>query len=495
MTLIEMMKRNVKLYPQKTALIYKNLEISYEMLYEKSNTLSIFLLGIGLKKGERVGLLMHKTPEVIVSFLGVTTAGGVVLPIDYNQTISHIQSLLNLTDPCALIVSESFQPLLSRLKVPSFENNIIVIGQKAKKHYHSWNDIMAGNSHDLPGVDIQGDDTAYLNLTSGTTGVSKCAVATYDNIYWNTLSAVEGMELTHEDVHLCMFPVFAHPHELFARPLYLGGTIVLIDKISPKHIARAIKDNNVTCMMAIASIYETLVRLHEPSSFNLTSLRLPESGGMHVNPTLAKQFKERFKIPIVPVWGSTESAGIALATPVNGRYKQGSMGKACPYYEVKIIDEDGKELPPHEVGEMVINGPAICSKYFRSLEETKKYIKDGWFYTGDIVKKDSEGYFYFVGRKSGMMKVAGLKVSPIEIEDILSAHPKIAEVAVVKEQDRLHGEVPRAVIVLKQGEKIDKKDIRAYCEGRMSKYKVPRIIDFRTELPKTPGGKILWRKL
>lgn len=495
MTLIEMMKRNVDLYPQKTALIYKDLEISYEMLYEKSKTLSNFLIGIGLKKGERVGLLMHKTPEVIVSFLGVTTTGGVVLPIDYNQTISHIQSLLNLTDPCALIISESFQPLLSRLKVPCFENNIIVIGQKAKKHYHSWDDIMAGNSHDFPGVDIQGDDTAYLNLTSGTTGVSKCAVTTHDNIYWNTLSAVEGMELTREDVHLCMFPVFAHPHELFARPLYLGGTIVLIDKISPKHIARAIKDNHVTCMMAIASIYETLVRLHEPLSFNLTSLRLPESGGMHVNPTLAKQFKERFKIPIVPVWGSTESAGIALATPINGRYKQGSMGKACPYYEVKIIDEDGKELPPHEVGEMVINGPAVCSKYFRSLEETKKYIKDGWFYTGDIVKKDSEGYFYFVGRKSGMMKVAGLKVSPIEIENILSAHPKIAEVAVVKGQDRLHGEVPRAVIVPEEGEEIDKKDIRAYCEGRMSKYKIPRIIEFRTELPKTPGGKILWRKL
>jgi acyl-CoA synthetase (AMP-forming)/AMP-acid ligase II len=157
MTLIEMMKRNVDLYPQKTALIYKDLEVSYEMLYEKSNTLSIFLIGIGLKKGERVGLLMHKTPEVIVSFLGVTSAGGVVLPIDYNQTISHIQFLLNLTDPCALIVSESFQPLFSRLKVPSFENNIIVIGQKAKKHYHSWNDIMAGNSHDLPGVDIQGE--------------------------------------------------------------------------------------------------------------------------------------------------------------------------------------------------------------------------------------------------------------------------------------------------------------------------------------------------
>lgn len=495
LTLTEMVKKNVNQFPEKTALIYNETRLSYEMLYEKSNALANFLIDIGLKKGDRVGFLVKKTPEVIISFLGVVAAGGIFFPIDNNQNLNHIQYLLDITHPAALIVSESLQPLLSGLNIPCPDNKIIVIGKKSKKEYHSWDDIIADNYNGAPEININGDEATYLNLTSGTTGFPKCAVTTHDNIYWNTLSSVEGLGLTHEDIHICMMPVFMHPHELFARPLFLGGTIVLTDKISPKSITRAISENSVTCLMAIAPIYETLIRIHESTSFNFTTLRLPESGGMHFNPTLAEKFKKRFKIPIVPVWGSTETTGVALATPVNGKYKTGSMGKICPYYKVKIVDDNREELSSSEVGEMVIKGPGVCSAYFANPVETEKNMENGWYFTSDIVKKDSENYFYFVGRKSGMIKVAGLKVFPTEIEDLLMEHPKIAEVAVVKSQDGLHGEVPRAVIVAEKNIKIDKKEIRTYCEQRLSKYKVPRIIEFRTELPKTPGGKILWRNL
>ena len=495
MTIVEMLGRNAKFFPEKTVLIYKESRISYKMLYERSNALANFLIGIGFTKGERVGLLLQKTPEAIISFLGIAAAGGVVLPIDYNQTLADIQFVLNLTHPSVLIVSDNFQPLLSRLRLPCSSKKIIVIGKKPWNQYQSWEEIFSKETLGLPDVNVQEDDIVYLNFTSGTTGVPKGAISTHANIYWNTLSSVESLGLTHDDVHLCMFPVFGHPHELFARPLYLGGTIVLIDNISPKSIVRAISDHNVTCMMAAASIYETLIRFHEFHSLDFSSLRLPESGGMHVNPTLVQKFKERFQIPIVPVWGSTETTGIALATPIQGKYKPGSMGKSCPYYEVKIVGENGKELALDEIGEMIIKGPAICSGYFGNPEETEKYMKDGWFFTGDMVKKDSEDYFYFASRKTGMMKVAGLKVYPAEIEDVLSAHPKISEVAVIKDQDHLHGEVPKAVIVLKDGVEINKGDIRKYCEKRMSRYKVPRIIEFMTELPKTPGGKILYREL
>lgn len=495
MTIVEMLEKNAKLFPAKTAIIYKESKISWEEFHERSNALANFLISIGLKKGERVGLLLEKTPEAVVSFLGISTAGGVVFPIDYNHTLDDIQSILDLTRSSVLIVSEKFQFLLSKLRLPCLDKKIIIIGKKVRKQYHTWEEVYAQKAINLPDVNLQENDIVYLNYTSGTTGVPKGAITTHANIYWNTLSAVESLKLTHDDVHLCMFPVFGHPHELFARSLLLGGTIVLIDGISPKTVVKAISDYNVTCMMAIASIYMTLVRLHESEPFSLTSLRLSESGGMHVNPILVRQFKERFKTPLITVWGSTETSGMALATPVNGEYKPGSMGKICPYYEAKIIDENGKELPLNEIGEMTIKGPAVCSGYFSSPAETEKHMKDGWFFTGDMVKKDNEGYYYFASRKTGMMKVAGLKVFPTEIEDVLSIHPKIAEIAVVKEQDGLHGEVPKAVIVPKENEEIDKREIRMHCEQYLSKYKVPRIIEFRKELPKTPGGKILWRKL
>jgi long-chain acyl-CoA synthetase len=495
MTLVEMLKRNAQLFPEKTALIFKDTEISYELLYKRSNALANNLLNMGLKKGERIGLLMQKTPEVIISFLGATIAGGVVFPIDDNQTLSHIQFLLNLTNPSVLFVSDNLQSRLSELNIPCSDNKIIVVGQKTKKQYLAWDDVIISRNQRIQDVNISENDIAYLNLTSGTTGVPKCAVTTHRNIFWNTKSAVESLGLTHEDIHLCMFPVFAHPHELFARSLFLGGTIVLIDKISPKFIAKAISENKVTCMMAIASIYETLVRLHESSPFDIHPLRIPESGGMHVNRALRQQFIERFGIPIISVWGSTETTGIAIATPPNGKSKLGSMGKQCPYYEMEVVGENGEELPYNEIGEMIIKGPGVCGEYLGNSIDTSSYMKNGWFFTSDMVKKDDEGYFYFAGRKTGMMKVAGMKVFPTEIEDVLSLHPKIAEVAVVRENSNLHGEVPKAVIVPKEGVEFDKKEIRIYCEQRLSKYKIPRVIEFKKEIPKSPGGKILWQKL
>lgn len=495
MTIVEMLERNARLFPEKTAIIYENSRVSYVVLYERSITLANFLLSMGLKKGDRVGLLLHKTPDAIISFLGVAAAGGVVFPVDYNQIIDSIESLFDLTNPSVIIVDECFQDLLSRFRAPCSDEKTIVIGQKTTNQRHSWEEIFARQSPNPPGVMIQDDDVVYLNLTSGSTGLPKGAVTTHANIYWNTLSAVESLGLTEEDIHLCMFPVFIHPHEIIARALYLGGTIVLVDSVYPKSIATAISEHGVTCMMAVASFYDALVRLPLSAQFDLSSLRVPESGGMYVQPALVQKFKERFNVTIIPVWGSTETTGIALTTSVGGEQRPGSMGRPSLSYQVKVIGESGEEVPPGEVGEMVVKGPGVCCGYFNNPDETGIYMQDGWFFTGDMVRMDSEGYYYFASRKTWMIKVAGLKVFPSEIEGVLIKHPKIDEVAVVKVQDNTHGEVPKAVIVLKDGFKMSKDEIRKYCEEKLPRYKLPRVVEFRHELPKNPGGKILYREL
>ena len=495
MTIVEMLERNARLFPEKTAIIYENTRIPYKTFYDRANALANFLIAMGVKKGDRVGIALMKTPEVIISFLGIASAGGIVFPIDYNQTIESTKIILNQTKPTAVIADERFQDIFTHFQDYCSDEKTIVIGSRTTDRRHSWDEVCAQNSPHSPCVEIQDSDIVYLNFTSGSTGRPKGAITTHSNIYWNTLSAVENLGLTKDDNHLCMFPVFSHPHELFARPLFLGGTIVLIDSIYPKSIATVISEHRVTCMMAVASIYDTLARLSESFSFDLSSLRIPESGGMHTNPTLAQKFKERFKVPIIPVWGSTETSGIALVTPVDGEYRPGSMGKPSRYYQVKVVGNNGNELPADEIGEMAIKGPGVCSGYYNQREETEIYMQDGWFLTGDMVRVDREGYYYFASRKNGMMKVAGLKVFPTEIEDLLIEHPKIKAVAVVKAQDPSHGEVPKAVIVVKDGMEVSKGEIRRYCEEKMSKYKVPRIIEFRSELPKTPGGKILYRAL
>ena len=248
-------------------------------------------------------------------------------------------------------------------------------------------------------------------------------------------------------------------------------------------------------MMAIAPIYANFIKCHKKNDFNFTTLKIAESGGMHLDPVTAKNFSNRFGIPIVPVWGSTETAGIALAMPLNGLSKKGSCGIPCKYYEADIIDGRGNSLAPGEVGEMLVRGKGVCSSYYHNKTETEQNFRKGWYHTNDMFKKDADGFFYFVGRRNGMMKVAGMKVFPVEIEDMLIQHPLIEEVGVTKSRDPLHGEIPKAVIVLKEGASLSKEAIRAYCSSNMASYKVPKIIEFRASLPRNPVGKILINQL
>ncbi len=494
-TMMEMLAENARNFPDKPAVIYSDQRITYSDLHQKTKTLSHFLIDMGIRPGSRVGLMMNKTPEFIISFLGVSGAGAIALPIDFNQPVSHLQLLMDLAAPEVMIVSEPYRDVLMSLRFsPGFLGSIVA-GGPAPELGVAWDRVMAYEKEHSPSIFPEMSAPAYLNLTSGTTGRPKCAVATHANIFWNTRAAVEALHLTPDDIHLCLFAVYAHPHELVARPLYLGGTLVLLDKVSPKAIAGCVAENQVTCMMAIPSLYQTLVRLHDSSPFHLSTLRLPESGGMHTFPALLNDFETRFGKRIVPVWGSTEASGIALAMSSNIPTRPGSVGKPIPHYGVRIVDDDGKDVRPGEVGEMVLRGPGVVSRYFSDPVETDRCMRDGWFFTGDMFWTDADGYYFFAGRRQGMMKVAGMKVYPVEIEETLLAHPDILEAVVVKQLDELHGEVPKAIIVVRTGASVDKRDVRIYCEQRLAKSKVPRVIEFRSEIPKTSGGKICWQKL
>ncbi|WP_287127139.1 class I adenylate-forming enzyme family protein [Desulfobacter sp.] len=499
MTLIEMLEKNLKFCPSKTAIVYEDERISHQGLHTAVARLAVHFLRSGIKKGDRVALMMDKKrPGVVIAFLAVAACGGVAVPVDCNQTDGFIKQLFDIVSPSAVVVTDKMHHRLDKQDMV-FDTDLIVVcnGIRSVKEGVKIEDILVDESLgcDLPPLGVESSDTVYLNLTSGTTGFPKCAITTHDNIYWNTKSAVEKLALIPEDRHLCMFPPATHPHELFARALYLGGTMVLTDQISPKSLTRVIEDNCVTAMMAITPIYGNFVKFHKNSDFRFTRLKLAESGGMHLDPITAHEFKERFGFPIVPVWGSTETAGIALSMPMEGERPQGSCGTVNPYYSAKIVDETDNEVTAGDVGEMKVKGPGVCSAYFRNEGETCANYRDGWYYTGDMFYRDEKGYFYFSGRRQGMMKVAGMKVFPIEIEDLLIQHPEIREVAVTKERDPLHGEIPKAIIVLEPGSDLTKKDVRAWCTKKIASYKIPKLIEFREGLPRNPVGKILVNQL
>ena len=488
-TLGKLLDRHARERSEKTALIFHDRRFTYGRLNELVNRLADGMHRFGIKREDRVGLMLTRTPELIIGFLAAAKIGGVVVPINFELPAEGIRSVLERTTPRLLIVAEQFAALL-RSALPADQHSVVITVGQNVEGWSFWEDVLATASPDNPVLDSVVDDVVYLNYTSGSTGNSKGAVTTHAHIFWNTAAAIQALGMTEEDVHLCMFAPFAHPHELFARPLLLGGTMVMLENVYPKSLANAIADNRVTCMMGLAPMYENLLEVMEHKTYDLSSLRIPESGGMFTRLDLVERFRKALGVPIVPVWGSTETTGIALANRPDADIVPCSAGKPCPFYEVKVVDEDGRELPTGEIGEMIFRGPAVVQRYYEDAGNTDECFRDGWYFSGDLARRDEQNNFFFTERKKGMMKVAGLKVFPLEIEQVLLDHPDIKEAAVIAARDRLRGEVPKAVIVPKNGVPLSDKDVLNFCRERLAHYKLPRIIEIRESLPKIGSGKI-----
>ncbi len=489
MTLVEMLQQHAGSIPQKPAIVFRDNKLSYRELNDIVNRAANTLSALGIKPGDRVGLLLPRIPELVISFLAIAKVRAVAVPINFELTPKKIHPILNSTSPRCIIAHSFYLNLLRKSLPETLPIEIIAVADKGEK-YLPWDEIQQRSSVFNPGVEIKDEDVVYLNYTSGSTGNSKGAVTTHAHIYWNTLASVAALGLTSDDVHLCMFAPFAHPHEIIARPLYLGGTMVLLDKLYPKSLAEAISRHKISCMMGLAPMYENLLGVLEHRAYDLSSLRIPESGGMYTRPELIARFRKKLGVPIIPVWGSTETTGIALANRPAEHIPPGSLGKPCNTYRVKIVNEKDVTLPAGEVGEMIFKGPAVVQEYYEYTTGEPGCFRNGWFYSGDLGRTDVDGNFYFVGRKSGMMKVAGLKVYPLEVELILMSHPAIKEAAVISSGDRLRGEVPRAIIVADNGGRLTEKEIMGFCKTRLAHYKLPKIVEIRASLPKTGSGKI-----
>lgn len=490
MTLVEMLEIHARDIPDKIAIIYHNTKISYRELNQTANKLANALVEMGINEGDRVGLMLPRIPELVISFLAIAKVRGIVVPINFELLDDKINVLLQNTMPRCLIVHEQFLKLAKRSIPSGLEIPLVLVGTEKNEEGVSWGKIIKDKKSENFRFRAEDNDIVYLNYTSGSTGNPKGAITTHSHIYWNTTASVNALKLTADDIHLCMFAPFAHPHELFARAIYLGGTMVMLDKIYPKSLAKVISDHSVTCMMGLSPMYEKLLDVLDHYEYDLSSLRIPESGGMHTRPELVERFRQRIGVPIIPVWGSTETSGIAIAQAPEEPIVPGSVGKPCISYEVKIVDENDDEVGTGDIGELIFRGPAVVNGYHEDPINNQSCFKNGWYYSGDLGKRDGEGNIYFVGRKAGMMKVAGLKVYPQEVELVLMEHPDIKEAAVIALRDNLRGEVPKAIIVTKNGRKITEKEVSAFCRNRIAQYKVPRIVEIRESLPKIGSGKI-----
>jgi long-chain acyl-CoA synthetase len=490
MTLVEMLEKQAREIPDQVAVIFREETLTYRQLNDQVNQLAGALLNRGLKPGDTVCFMLPRVPELVITFLAVAKARGVAVPINFELPPQQTRHLLHLLAPRFLVVHSSLLEVTLRALPPDGQTTLIVVGHTGAAPGVGWEELLRGESAANPGLPVGEHELVYLNYTSGATGQPKGALTTHAHLYWNTRASVESLQLTREDIHLCLFAPFAHPHELFARPLYLGGALVLLDNIRPKAIAKSLMDHRVTCFMALVPFYINLMEVARTGQFDFSSLRVPESGGMHTRGELIEEFEQTIGVPIMPVWGSTETTGIAIATPPGRRLPFGSMGQPCRHYEIKIVADDGQELPADEVGEMVFRGPGVVSGYLEADAHGADFFRDGWFYSGDLAKRDADGNLYFMERRSGMLKVAGHRVFPLEIELTLLRHPAIKEAAVIGIKDALRGEVAKAFVVLKDSLQPDKKDLMQFCQESLAQFKIPKIVEYRDALPRIGSGKI-----
>lgn len=489
-TLNKALELQVLRNPDKIFIHHKNRSYTYGEAYTHICNLSATFTQAGIGKNDKICLMLPRIPELIIAFLAVARIGALPAPVNYLAHPDSITEFLRLLQPDAIISAKKHIAPRVDQEFAQAKKILCIDTDNCQPGWMGWQLAVAGLGANEATPALT-SDVAYLNFTTGTSGFPKGAITTHANIYWNTRAAVEALQLDDQDVHLCMFASFAHPHELFARALYTGTSLVLLEEISPKTIVGAINRYGVTSMMGLAPMFASMAE--HCGAATICSLRIAESGGMFTRKSIHEVFFRAFGIPILSVWGSTETTGIALANTPTDYRMDGSMGKVCPSYQVKLLDEDGRQVTDSgEVGELFFKGQGVVSGY-----EGNPHLQQdgGWYASGDMARVDERGFYYFVERKSGMIKVAGLKVSPLQVELTILEHPKVAEAAVVGIPDQRKGAVPLAVVIIKDGLVLEKDELQTFCKTRLPSYMLPKRFEVVDDLPRIGSGKINKRAL
>jgi long-chain acyl-CoA synthetase len=362
-----------------------------------------------------------------------------------------------------------------------------------------WAALLGGSDPQRPSVAVEPADLAVICYTSGTTGRPKGAMLTHRNFIANCeqFGAMSGFEFSEDDVCLLVLPLF-HIYGMnvgMNATLRLGGTIALMPRFEPVPTLEAIQKYKATIFLGAPPMYVAWANMPGLENYDLSSLRIANSGAAALPGAVLQRFKERTGVEIQEGYGLTEVAPVSHSNSAAPRVKPGTIGWPIPGVESRVVDENDNDVAPGQEGEIVLRGENVMVGYWRRPEDTEEALRGGWFHTGDIATIDEEGYYTIVDRKKDMINAGGFKVWPREVEEVLFTHPAVQEAAIVAMPDPYAGERPLAYIALKQGQQATAEELIDYCKARLASFKAPTRVEFRPELPKLPTGKVLRRVL
>lgn len=491
-----------KIQPKKTAIVCQEKELTYRELDNLASKFAANLQKMGIGRDDKVAVSCPNTWHFPIIYYGILKLGGVVVPLNILLKRKEIEYFLRDSNAIAYICykGEIFREGKSAFKSVNECKNLVAIEEAMGDPDAILFKEMLKGSEEISSVFTSREDTAVILYTSGTTGTSKGAELTHGNLFENALALVALMQLTSKDTHLVTLPLFhsfGQTVQLNAG-LLAGCKLVLQSRFEGRSALDKMIRHRATIFVGVPTMYWSLLNEeledHEIVQLKM-NLRLGVSGGAAMPIEVLKGFEEKFGVIILESYGLSETSPVACFSRSDLPRKVGSIGVPVPGSEMIIGDDQGKELPPGSIGEILIKGHHIMKGYYKRDEETRQVFKEGWFHTGDLGKMDEDGYFYVVDRKKDLIIRGGYNVYPREIEEMLITHPKISLVAVVGESDEKYGEEIAAHIVPIKGEKPNKDEIITWCKERMAAFKYPRKIYFHEDLPKTATGKILKRAL
>ncbi|MHB8758418.1 MAG: long-chain-fatty-acid--CoA ligase [Bacillota bacterium] len=513
--------------PSGDAIIFFNRKFSYSWLKNQIDRFATALAARGVKKGDRVALMLPNCPQIVIGYYGALRLGAVVVLTNPMYVEREIEHQMNDSGAETIVALDHFWPRLAKVKDKTPLKNIIITGMadympfplsalypvKAKRDKLvvgvqpgsgaiAFKQILSTTGATPPAVTHDlANDVAVLQYTGGTTGPSKGAMLTHKNLVSNVKQCSAWFHKSRygEEVMLGALPLF-HSYGMTSvmnQATFLGSSMVLLPRFVVKDVLDNIQKHKATIFCGAPTMYVACNNYPEIKKYNLKSIESCVSGSAALMAETQNKFQGITGGRLVEGYGLSETSPVTHTNPIWGKSKIGSIGLPIPDTDSRIVDlETGeKELAPGEIGELCIRGPQVMKGYWNKPEETAKTLKDGWLHTGDIAKMDEEGYFYIVDRKKDMIIAGGFNIYPRDVEEVLFEYPKVLEAAVAGIPDPYRGETVKAYVVLKPGETATEEEIIAFCRERMAAFKAPRMVEFRASLPKTMVGKVLRRVL
>jgi long-chain acyl-CoA synthetase len=503
-----MLSRNAHNFPNNIAIIFQGRSITYRTLNERVNALANQLIRKGLKKGDRLGVLVHNCYQFVELYFAAAKTGAIFCPYNNHSKEGELKETIDYSAPRLVVFDPDFTDVIDGLKtgIDSVEQ-YVSLGGPRPSFADDYEDLILHGDKAEPEVQVHEDDVMSIFFTSGTTGKPKGAMRTHRHVIANIIAGLIEFKIGYRERILVVFPMYHVSYEdNVGRSFYLPNTMIIRREggFDADEILTLLSTERITFCHLVPTMINAFLRSPRVGSYDLSRLRTIFYAGAPMPAELLRRALKVFSCGFFQGYGLTESGPQTTLLRaedhvVEGTEEQlkrvGSVGTAIVGLEVKVIDERGNNAPVGQVGEIVASGESIMKGYWRLPEESAKRLKGGWLHTGDLGMTDDGGYIYLVDRKHDMIISGGINIYPKEVEEVLYQHPAVFEAAVFGVPDDYWGEAVKAVIVLKDDTAATEEEIIRFCGEQLAGYKKPKSVEFWTELPKNPTGKILKRAI